>query len=1284
MKSIISAIVLASAAVQAAELTATPMTLEMFDQNFHANSFCKIISENQELAQPDSAMDLFTGKVFFPSEEEQLAELERRALSPQNGREIRFDAARTKDTCVGENFEWHEFITDEIEWQKLVQKELTRVVQVPTELHLWVATIWSHVTVDEKYSAALAEKFGLPHHHDEDDEGNFVTPFLHSAFGQYSSTNDDFGPVDNPGYFVLPLDASMAQLAQDEKLFEHLFPLPAMFKVHPSVRVFVDHAGQDPDVGTCGGEDLDIFLTAVASKVDVHATEVAEEWNEKLEQEHKDAGMKFFSIAPHVVTLEREDRGMHLPIHMDQVVEWLAQDHRVADIELRPHFYPSNGYGASVTQVEVPPMIPVGQTAQGQPVYGLADLKMPVFEQNIKGQGQVVGVGDSGLDYDACFFSDATQPITQAQIPSGRTGQPANFPNHRKIVQYRGYADNLSGEIGGHGSHVAGSVAGKVVGNLGEQTAPAGGYDGAAPEAKVAFFDIGRPGQRGLDVPPSLATNFFPPSRQVGAFIHTNSWGSTVNGYSSTARDCDIYQHENPDYLVLVAAGNSGRNGAATVGTPATAKNVIGVGASVAPKNSFADQAIGICVPATGPQAKCGGTTRTENSMADFSSSGPTFDGRQQPVISAPGQEIISSRSGANPGIKTCDLTPKQGTSMATPLVAGDTALVRQYFTEGFYPTGTKSTVNAQKPTGALLKALIVNGARVVNNQENLGQPLKRGATPVAPGTKGLPDTVQGHGVVTLTHSMMFQNAADGFSMHVLAGFCPSAGGVAGGVVPRNSVLVDGNSCSRQDVLNMEHVTNGVAKPYPPVQIKPNPQLGVNVTLAWSDAPGTLGNRGPALVNNLDLVVTDNLGKTYLPTKPSTGTRQVEDRDTVEKVIINPAELVGVTSITVTVTGKTVPQGPQPFALVVGGAVASPVPPIPEDPPGAVVIDVIEGIGVGQPAPPPPAQPVQPGQPQPPVQVQPGPIADSNLIVENNFSKKNPSTFGLIVFANVGGLVLALILLIVLQVVGCWCCLTETCALTVAIILRVAALVGTIIAFVYLAIEQSNIEEIIPTAKFGSNWQQILVLVALSMSVLECIIGGLIGIVQVTQEPTVCLNTLLLIGDSLVALALAAASIAAANVGNTRYFFLRQSIVCAITEGVYLIILLIDAAHAFNGDDDEDAAPQSTYKPSYNKTSYKPSSKPSSNVEPVKSSMAPSRRQAPAPPKEPMRVRPKSTRGEILVALYDYQGQEADELDFEEGARIELIEDHADGWASGIVMSTRAEGLFPLNYTEKE
>merc|ERR1719203_859886 len=169
-----------------------------------------------------------------------------------------------------------------------------------------------------------------------------------------------------------------------------------------------------------------------------------------------------------------------------------------------------------------------------------------------------------------------------------------------------------------------------------------------------------------------------------------------------------------------------------------------------------------------------------------------------------------------------------------------------------------------------------------------------------------------------------------------------------------------------------------------------------------------------------------------------------------------------------------------------------------------------------------------------------------------------------------------------------------------------------------------------------------------------------------------------MIGDSIVALFLGAASIAAANVGKERYFFLRQSITALITMCLFLVVMLIDAAQAFSDDSDEEPdKPASNYKPSYNKTSY-------NKTETTTSTTSASRRDAPAPPKERSRPRPKSTRGEILVALYDYQGQEADELDFQEGARIELIEDHLDGWASGVELETRKEGLFPLNYTEKE
>ena len=66
----------------------------------------------------------------------------------------------------------------------------------------------------------------------------------------------------------------------------------------------------------------------------------------------------------------------------------------------------------------------------------------------------------------------------------------------------------------------------------------------------------------------------------------------------------------------------------------------------------------------------------------------------------APGFYILSAASTTNP--QACPaagsaaaatekrVTRMAGTSMATPVVAGNAALVRQYFVEGRYPTGAR------------------------------------------------------------------------------------------------------------------------------------------------------------------------------------------------------------------------------------------------------------------------------------------------------------------------------------------------------------------------------------------------------------------------------------------------------------------------------------------------------------------------------------------------------------------------------------------------------------------
>jgi hypothetical protein len=58
----------------------------------------------------------------------------------------------------------------------------------------------------------------------------------------------------------------------------------------------------------------------------------------------------------------------------------------------------------------------------------------------------------------------------------------------------------------------------------------------------------------------------------AGVKIHSSSWGVADNRYSFNERDLDDYLVENPDLLLILAAGNSGGK-PNSVGSPATCKN---------------------------------------------------------------------------------------------------------------------------------------------------------------------------------------------------------------------------------------------------------------------------------------------------------------------------------------------------------------------------------------------------------------------------------------------------------------------------------------------------------------------------------------------------------------------------------------------------------------------------------------------------------------------------------------------------------------------------------------
>lgn len=259
-----------------------------------------------------------------------------------------------------------------------------------------------------------------------------------------------------------------------------------------------------------------------------------------------------------------------------RLVEAAAFDHRVVRIMVTPEHRLLNDRARGITQ---------SGTVGDEPYAALG----------LNGDGQVVGVADSGLDDLSCFFIDTYGEKT----PRSRAINPKTNIGRRKVIQYVAFADDRDDEDG-HGTHVCGSIAGKSLSGTKNE------YDGMAPEAKIAFFDIGVTGEAGLQVP-SLYNSIFPAAYNADAHLHSNSWGSNYQVCDERCEDIDRFTYENKDFTVLFAASNAGSNGYFSIGNPALSKNCIAVGAT-----QVVDETEGL----------------HQDNMAYFSSIGPTYDNR--------------------------------------------------------------------------------------------------------------------------------------------------------------------------------------------------------------------------------------------------------------------------------------------------------------------------------------------------------------------------------------------------------------------------------------------------------------------------------------------------------------------------------------------------------------------------------------------------------------------------------------------------------------------------------
>ena len=97
--------------------------------------------------------------------------------------------------------------------------------------------------------------------------------------------------------------------------------------------------------------------------------------------------------------------------------------------------------------------------------------------------------------------------------------------------------------------------------------------------AKIAFTDIGLEDGT-LVVADDMGGGLYQHAYDVGARIHSDSWGYSTDWYVEESRETDAYAHASRDFLPMFALGNDGPS-LGTVGAPANAKNILAVGATL-------------------------------------------------------------------------------------------------------------------------------------------------------------------------------------------------------------------------------------------------------------------------------------------------------------------------------------------------------------------------------------------------------------------------------------------------------------------------------------------------------------------------------------------------------------------------------------------------------------------------------------------------------------------------------------------------------------------------------
>jgi len=258
--------------------------------------------------------------------------------------------------------------------------------------------------------------------------------------------------------------------------------------------------------------------------------------------------------------------------------------------------------------------------------------------------------------------------------------------------------------------------------------------------------------------------------------------------------------------------------------------------------------------------------------LSSFSSRGPTPDGRLKPDIVSVGENLYTANTAA------CGLSSVVGTSYAAGSAAAAALIARSFFTAGYYPSGAADPTgqfNTDAPS-AVIKAVLINSGQRLSITDSTG-------TGHYVSLDQYPSSEQGYGRIQLNKVLKANTYA----------------------APNQALFVypfpDGTLSTKSTAYNCMKTTVAGAS--------------IKATLVWTDKAASPSS-GHILVNDLDLAIVEQSGITH---KSATADGDWDSHNNVEQVELK--NLGSGVVLAVHVYGRSVPVGPQSYALVISGEI---------------------------------------------------------------------------------------------------------------------------------------------------------------------------------------------------------------------------------------------------------------------------------------------------------------------------------------------------------------------------